>query len=44
MTDFSEQVQSPTARLDRRDLTIERIEVIPVCAPLGRRFSAATTR
>lgn len=41
MTDFSEPAQSPAARVDRRDLTIERIEVIPVCAPLGRRFSGS---
>jgi D-galactarolactone cycloisomerase len=30
-----------TTRLDPRDLTIERIEVVPVSAPLARRFSGS---
>ena len=32
------------ARLDPADLTIERIEVVPIRVPLGRVFRAATTR
>lgn len=32
---------TPTARLDPRDLTIERIEVTPVRVPLARKFSGS---
>jgi D-galactarolactone cycloisomerase len=31
----------PAVHPDPKDLIIERIEVIPVCAPLGRRFSGS---
>jgi D-arabinonate dehydratase len=37
MTKLSEAA----ARLDARDLAIERIEVVPLCAPLARRFSGS---